>query len=92
VVRLVTSEQARGLVVLVRDGVEAGSTRVEEIQRASIANVVALVAVVPPLEAPAALVGSLVGSSVTLTHRAVRLASRGLAVLADRVLAAKHLG
>jgi hypothetical protein len=91
VVSRVTSEQARGLVQLVQQGVDAGSTRIEEIQRESIVRVVALVAVVPPLEAPAALAGALVESSVTLTHRALRLSTRGLAALAERVLA-RHLG
>ena len=76
----------RGLVRLVRDAVDAGSTRIEQLQKESLAQPLAVLRVVPALERPAAVVEAVLGLSFTAMHAAIRAVNGVVATVLDAML------
>lgn len=76
----------RGLVRLVRDAVDAGSTRIEQLQKESLAQPLAVLRVVPALERPAEVVEAVLGLSFTAMHAAIRAVNGVVATVLDAML------
>ena len=76
----------RGLVQLVRDGVDAGSRRIEQLQKDSLTRPIVILREVPGLAEVATIVETVGTLSLTGTHSAIRAVNHAVATLLDAAL------
>ncbi|MEO6950628.1 MAG: hypothetical protein ABI321_02365 [Polyangia bacterium] len=76
----------RGWVQLVRDGVDAGSRRIEQLQKESLAQPLALLGEVPGLADVSMVIASVATLSLVGTHTAIRAVNQVVATVLDAVL------
>jgi len=80
-------DRLRGLVALLADAVEHGSSAVEQIHRQTAGRPFAIVAAIPPLEEPVRAVHQFHQHVLTAVYGAVRLVNRWLGSSLAAVLA-----
>ena len=79
-------KRLRGVLHLVRDAVEHGSTAVEHLQKQAASTPFRVLEALPPLAAPARTIHAVHDAAVSGVHGLVRLVNRGVGKAADIAL------
>ena len=80
------SNRWRGLTAMLKDAVENASVAIEKVQKESARRPFAVLEQIGPIAAPAKVVHEIFDVSVSVTHSAIRLATRVVGKTVDVVL------
>ena len=80
------SNRWRGLTAMLKDAVENASVAIERIQKETANRPFSLLEKIPPIARPAKVVHEIFDASVSVTHGAIRLATRAVGKTVDVVL------